>query len=673
MAAELVETSRLWGRMAARIEPEWVEPLAGHLVRRSYSEPHWSRRSAAALAAEKVTLYGVPIVTARPVNYSAIDPPLCRELFIRHALVEGDWDTKHAFLAANQRLLADVEELEHRARRRDILVDDQTMVDFYDARIPPDVVSGRHFDAWWKRARASTPDLLTFDVALLVAAGAKGVDERDFPDTWQVGPDTAADLGSNPASGTATGTATGTASSATTAADRPHAHSLTMTYQFEPGSAADGVTVHVPLAILNQIPAEGFDWQVPGLREELVTALIRSLPKALRRSYVPAPNYARTVLDRVGPADGPILAVLERELNRIGGGTTVARSDWSLDRVPPHLRITFRVYEGTRTLGEGKDLDDLKRRLAPKLTAAVSAAGGGLERTGLTGWGDLGTVPRSVERRAGGLAVRGFPALVAQPTGVALRILATPADQAAAHPVGTRALVLASVASPARFVNGQLSNTSKLALRHHPHASVGALLDDCVAAAADALIDAAGGPVWDAAGFERLRDAVRAELPERSLAVVRAVERVLTLAHDVESRVDGLADRARANPALAASLADLRGQLAELVYPGFVTATGADRLDDLARYLTGAGRRLDRLPAEAAREQPGLAKVARVRSAYAELLTELLAPGCAPGPDLRRIRWMIEELRISLFAQTLRTPYAVSEERIYRAMDDVAA
>jgi len=716
VAAELVETSRLWGRIAAKIEPEWVEPLAAHLVRHSYSEPRWSRRSAAVLATEKVTLYGVPIVSARTVNYGAIDPPLCRELFIRHALVEGDWDTKHAFFPQNQRLLSDAEELEHRARRRDIVVDDQVIFDFYDARVPADVVSGRHFDAWWKKTRPGTPDLLTFDPAMLVSDGAKGVRAEDFPDTWPTGPG--------------------------------GEHRVALTYQFEPGSAADGVTAHIPLAILNQVEPDGFDWQVPGLREDLVTELIRSLPKALRRSYVPAPNYARAVLERVGPADGPLLAVVERELNRIGGGTTVSRADLDLNRLPPHLRITFRVYDGKGgdgkggdgkggngsarpakgTLAEGKDLDELKRQLAPRLTAAVSAAGGNLERTGLTSWADLGTIPRTVERRSGRHQVRGYPALVAEPGGVALRVLATEADQARAHPVGTRALLLASVAAPVRYINTQLSNATKLALRHHPHESIGALLDDAIAAAADQLIAEAGGPVWDAAGFDRLRDEVRAELPERSLSVVRAAERVLTLAHDAQTRLDAVSGQpttgraaarpvqvtdlrslgsafaavhgqssgahgsgaqtsggrgsgargstprgaAKPSPALAASLDDLRRQLAELVYPGFLTATGAGRLDDLGRYLTGALRRLDRLPADATAEQPRLATLARVRAAYDELAVDLGGPGAPPSQDLPRIRWMIEELRISLFAQTLRTPYPVSEERLYRAMDALA-
>jgi ATP-dependent helicase HrpA len=275
MAAELVETSRLWAREVARIQPEWAEELAAHLVKRTYAEPHWSRSRGAVLATERVTLFGVPIVAQRQVNYGPIDPPLARELFLRHALVEGDWETSHEFFARNRRLLAEVEELEHRARRRDILVDDHTLFDFYDQRIPDEVVSARHFDAWWKRARQDQPDLLDFERSMLIGDAAGAADAAAYPDTWE-----------------------------------QDGHRLRLTYQFEPGSDADGVTVHVPLAVLNQIGPDGFDWQVPGLRQELVTELIRSLPKAVRRSFIPAPDWAAATLERIGPADGPLLEVL---------------------------------------------------------------------------------------------------------------------------------------------------------------------------------------------------------------------------------------------------------------------------------------------------------------------------------------------------------------------------
>ncbi|MGH8829351.1 MAG: ATP-dependent RNA helicase HrpA, partial [Jiangellaceae bacterium] len=279
MSAELVETSRLWARINARIEPEWAEPLAQHLVKRTYSEPHWEKKAGAVMAYEKVTLYGVPIVSSRKVPYARVDPELARELFIRHALVEGDWQTHHRFFHDNRALLEDVEDLENRARRRDILVDDETLFDFYDQRIPAEAVTARHFDSWWKRARASTPDLLTFSSSLLINDDADDVRETDYPDQWPSG-----DL------------------------------DLDLDYQFEPGSSADGVTIQIPLPVLNQVEPAGYDWQVPGLREELVTALIKSLPKSIRRSFVPAPDTARAALARLSPASGTLTDALGREL-----------------------------------------------------------------------------------------------------------------------------------------------------------------------------------------------------------------------------------------------------------------------------------------------------------------------------------------------------------------------
>ncbi|MBX9334749.1 ATP-dependent RNA helicase HrpA, partial [Serratia marcescens] len=338
MVAELVETSRLWGRIAARIEPEWIEPLAQHLVKHSYSEPHWSKSQGAVMASEKVTLFGLPIVAARQVNYGSIDPLLCRELFIRHALVEGDWQTRHAFFRENQKLRAEVEELEHKSRRRDILVDDETLFGFYDRRIPNDVVSGRHFDSWWKSAAKQQPDLLNFEKEMLIKDGANKISALDYPNFWHQG-----NL------------------------------KLRLSYQFEPGTDADGVTVHIPLPILNQVEEQGFEWQIPGIRRELVIALIKSLPKPVRRNFVPAPNYAEAFLGRVTALELPLLDALERELRRMTG-VTVSRDDWQWDQVPDHLKMTFRVVgEKNQTLREGKDLAALRLQLKEKVQETLSA------------------------------------------------------------------------------------------------------------------------------------------------------------------------------------------------------------------------------------------------------------------------------------------------------------
>jgi ATP-dependent helicase HrpA len=432
MAAELVETSRLFARTVARTEPSDVEALAGHLVKRSYSEPHWEKDRAGVVAVERVTLYGIPLVVGRKVDYGRIDPELSRELFLRQALVEGDWSTPHPFFAANRALLEQVEGLEDRLRRRDLVVDDEALFSFYDARIPADVVSGRHFDAWWKGARETTPDLLTMTVGDLVSADAGGISALDFPDVW-----VQADL------------------------------RLDLHYVFEPGSPEDGVTVDVPVAVLNRVDGDDLAWQVPGLRRELVTELLRTLPKSARRQLGPAPDRAAALLPLVRPREEPLLDGLARAI-RQSTGVLVAHGEWDVARVPPHLRPTFRVHdEQGRVLEEGKDLEALRRRFAPRTEKAIASAASGLERTGLTSW-TLGTLPRTVEVGA----VRGYPALVDEGTTVGVRVLGSVDAQTAAHARGTRRLLLLSLPSPLKAVVGRMPNVTKLALTHNPYGSV---------------------------------------------------------------------------------------------------------------------------------------------------------------------------------------------------------
>ncbi|GAA2582470.1 ATP-dependent RNA helicase HrpA [Actinomadura fulvescens] len=628
MAAELVETSRLWGRVNAKIEPEWIEPLAGHLVKRSYSEPHWSKKQAAVVAYEKVTLYGVPIVAQRNVNYGNIDPKLSRELFIRHALVEGDWETHHRFFRDNRALLEEVEELEHRARRRDILVDDETLFEFYDERVPDDVVSGRHFDSWWKSARHTEPDLLSFEKSMLINQSADDVSEADYPDVWQQGP-----------------------------------LRLSLTYQFEPGTDADGVTVHVPLQVLNQVRPDGFDWQVPGLRTELVTELIRSLPKQLRVNFVPAPDFARRVLERVSPRTEPLLDALERELSAMSG-VPVAREAWDLSRLPAHLHLTFRVVDDRRrTLAEDLDLDVLKRKLKGKVRGTLSkaASAGGLERAGLREW-TIGELPRTYERRQAGYEVKAFPALTDEGDSVAVRMYETEAEQRRAMWLGTRRLVLLNAPSPVKLIQGRLTNQGKLALSHNPHGSVAALFDDCVTAAADRLIAEAGGPAWDEEAFTRLYDHVRAGLHDATAAIVAQVERILAESHEIDRRLRGTASLT-----LVPSLTDIRERLGKLVHPGFVTETGWHRLADLPRYLRALQIRLDKLPENPNRDRQLSQQVAVLEQEYEQTLRRL-HPARRDDEAARQVRWMLEELRVSLFAVQLGTRYPVSDKRIRKAM-----
>jgi len=627
-SAELVETSRLWARVNARVEPEWIEPLAQHLVKRTYSEPHWERKQGAVMANERVTLYGIPLVAGRKVNYGRIDPETSRELFIRHALVEGDWDTRHRFFAANRALLDEVEDLENRARRRDILVDDETLFAFYDERIPAHVVSARHFDSWWKKTSRQDPDLLNFEKTMLINVGSDEISAADYPDTWVQG-----EL------------------------------RLKLTYQFEPGSDADGVTVHIPLAVLNQVGADGFDWQVPGLREELVTALIKSLPKSLRRNFVPAPDTARDVVSRVDPSEGPLLDVLGRELER-QRGVAVPYEAWQPETIPDHLRMTFRIVdEKGRTVAEGKDLEALRDKLGDRVRETISKAADDVERAGLT-TPAFGELPEVFEARRRGHSVKAYPALVDEGETVAVRMLDTPAQQAAAMWTGTRKLVRLNLPSPMKYINRNLSNTAKLVLARNPHGSVQGLLEDCVDCAVDKLIAEAGGPVREQEEFVALTKAVGQRLNPTVLSVLREVESVLTAYHETEATLSDMD-----GPAIAGSLADARAHLDELVHDGFVTETGYDRLPDLARYVRGIGRRLEKLPSDPARDVERLRDIAWLRDEYRAVLAEV-PTGADPSPELREIRWMIEELRVSFFAQTLGTAYPVSMKRVLKALDN---
>ncbi|MGW2697228.1 ATP-dependent RNA helicase HrpA [Streptomyces sp. NPDC001296] len=649
MSAELVETSRLWARVNAKIEPEWVEPLAGHLLKRTYSEPHWEKDQAAVMAYEKVTLYGVPIVAQRKVNYGRIDPEASRELFIRNALVEGDWRTHHKFFADNRRLLTEVEELEHRARRRGILVDDETLFDFYDQRVPDHVVSGAHFDSWWKHKRHEQPDFLDFEREMLINEKAGAVTKDDYPDSWRQG-----------------------------------RLKFRVTYQFEPGADADGVTVHIPLQVLNQVTDEGFDWQIPGLREELVTELIRSLPKPIRRNYVPAPNYAKAFLEKASPPEGgasapsagePLATTMARELKRMVGVPFEADDfDWS--KVPDHLKITFRIVdERRRKLAEDKDLEALKLRLKPKARQALSQAaaataerqgGESLERTGLTDW-TIGSLTRVFETRRAGQPVKAYPALVDDGDTVSVRLFDTEEEQAQAMWKGTRRLILRNIpVNPAKFASEKLTNQQKLGLSANPHGSIQALFDDCATAAADKLIGDFGGPAWDEESYRKLYDKVRAEIVDTTIRTVGQVQQVLAAWQACERRL-----KAVRSPALLPNLADVRGQLEALVKPGFVTEAGIRRLPDLMRYLVAADRRLQQMPTNVQRDTTRMAKVQEMRDEYAWLLEQLPQGRPVPQPVLD-IRWMIEELRVSYFAHALGTAYPVSDKRIVKAIDAAA-
>ena len=630
MAAELVETSKLWGRMVAEIEPEWIEPLAEHLIKKSYSEPRWSKSRGAVIADEKVTLYGVPIVAARPVNYGSIDPTVSREIFIQSALVEGDWNTKHKFFKENQRLVREVEELEHKSRRRDILVDDRTLFEFYDQRIGTEVVSQKHFDTWWKKAQQKDPELLNFERSFLINDDAEQVSKLDFPNFWHQG-----NL------------------------------KLKLTYQFEPGTDADGVTVHIPLPLLNQVEMTGFDWQIPGLREELVIALIKSLPKSYRRNFVPAPNYAQAFLGRAVPLEKPLLDTLIYELRRMTG-VTVEAEHWNWEQIPSHLKMTFRVVdENGKKIAESMNLDELKFSLKDRVQESISAvADDGIEQSGLHIW-SFAELPQCYEQKQRGFSVKAFPAIVDEKDAVGIKLFETEFEQAVAMQQGLRRLLLLNVPSPIKYLHEKLPNKAKLGLYFTPFGRVLDLIDDCIACAVDKLIADFGGFVWNEEGFNKLRDFVRENVNEVTVDIAQKVEQILTLTHQLNQRLKGKMDFT-----MAFALSDMKSQISGLIYQGFVQKSGYARLPDLFRYLQAIDKRMDKLAQDVNRDRAAMLRVEQVQQAYQQLLAKL--PKSKPISDeVAEIRYMIEELRVSLFAQQLGTKYQVSDKRILNAINEI--
>jgi ATP-dependent helicase HrpA len=647
MSAELVETSRLFARMNGAIDPAWAEPIAGDLVKRTYGEPHWEKRQGSAVALERVTLYGVPIVVNRRVQFARIDAAWARDLFIRSALVDGEWDLDRIdkrlsqFDRDNRALRAELAGLEERSRRRDILYDDEAIVDFYDSRIPADVATTRDFEKWWRTEHRSRPDFLTMTRETL--AGETAIDEDAFPATWRQGEQT-----------------------------------LPLEYRFEPGAEDDGVTVRVPLALLASVTPAGFDWLVPGLREELVTALLKTLPKAIRRNVVPAADWARRLIAEMpdhetlteeleAPDATRLTEYLASSIQRLTF-TPVEATDFEPDRLSPHLRMTFAVInEKGVEVARSKDLDSLQQKLKTRgreAVARVSAATPhAIERAGLTIW-DFDELPRVIDTRQGGTVIRAYPTLVDKGNSVSITLMSTPEDQARETPAGVRRLLQLAIPSPLGYVREHLTQTEKLLLATSPYQSVNALFDDCAVAALDAGVRARrpDGILWSRAEFEATRIEISAGLVESLISIVANVSAVLGAARDADRAL-----RAATSMSLVASLADAREQLDGLVFPGFISSTGAAQLRHVPRYLKGISARIEKLPTELARDRAWQLQVQDATSRYVAAGGRIpLAPHT---PDkLVRVRWMLEELRVSLFAQALGTAETISPQRIAKAL-----
>lgn len=650
MSVELVETSRLFARVNAVIDPSWAEGVASHLTKRQVSEPRWEKSLGAAVATERVTLFGLPIVAGRRVPYDRIDAEHARELFIRHALVQGEWDSPQAFDRANWQLRREIEQLEDRTRRRDILASDDAIYAFFDERIPPEVTSTRRFEGWWKRAQRSSPKLLHLTRDILVEDEVQPPDDDQFPRVWSFGDQT-----------------------------------LKLRYRFDPTAEDDGVSVTVPLPLLPRLEQADFSKLVPGLREELVTALIRSLPKTIRKHVVPASDWAKRLLDEIGPEldrpDGAALTELLARAIRRHTSMPVTTDDFDFDRLPKHLKPTFKVVdERGKTVGASKHVDDLKARFKDRVTTQVASVVQGqrrgrpssLERRGLTTW-DFDELPRVLDARydsrgQGGI-VRAYPAIIDRRKHVDLVVVSTQAEQERLTRKGIRRLLALSSPSPVSYIRDHLSNQEKLLLGAGPYRTLEDAISDVAVATAGRIIEDRhpDGLVWSRTEFEALANEYARTIIDDIFRGVSLVVTSLNRARLARQAIEGAT-----NLQTLGQAKDTSAQLDALIYEGFVADAGLTQLARFPVYLQAIEMRTERLRTDPGRDRTLQLDVERVTEAYR------VAGGSLPTkpdtPDrLVRIRWLIEELRVSLFAQQLGTAESVSTKRILRELNEYSS
>jgi ATP-dependent helicase HrpA len=618
MAAELVETNQLYARRVAKIEPAWAERAAAHLVKRSYDNVRWDPKGGRAVATEQVTLYGLPIVGDRTIGYDRVDAAQARAWFLTKALVERDvadgaWLGRQGFLARNDEFLQRLRRMAARVRRIE-LIDDETLFEFYDDRVGRDVISVRHFDRWWKSARRDQPNLL--DLTDEVLAGAShGVHLADYPDTWQQRRgDTVIEL--------------------------------PLTYRYDPGEPLDGVTVHVPLAGLNQVAPEGFDWQIPGHRRELIASLIRSLPKEVRRRLNPIADTIGAVVERL-PATAPGVPITEWLVDAIEAvaGVQVDPSAFDREALAEHLRIHFVVSDDEGEVhGVGTDLAAIRSALAGVARESIAAAAPIDERRGIVEW-DVGDLPRVVESGDRDLDVKAYPTLLDLGDSVALRVVTTPELQARVMRGGVRRLLLLTAAPTRSSIVRMLSNTDRLAIAAGD-IELGELSGDCVAAAVDRVMSDHGALPWTEADFDSLRRAVRDAAPGLAANALHKAARVIAAASEARDRLARLHAEA-----LRPSVDDANRHLGRLVHPGFVLGAGIDRLDDIERYVRAILYRLDHLAGAGERDQRRMAEVLPLERRYTDIV-DTAGPGKL-SLNMVDVRWQLEELRVATFAQPL--------------------
>jgi len=630
MAAERVETTRHYGRIVARIQPEWVERAAPHLLQRSYSEAHWDAASGQVGAYERVTLYGLPIVAKRRVNYGPINPAESRELFIRFALVEGDFDTRAPFWRHNRELIDQVRQLEHKSRRRDLLVDEEGLYGFYAARIPEGIYSKPLFERWLRGVTRTDPKRLHLRMSDLLQPEARVATEEAFPDFLQVG---------------------GTR--------------LPLEYHFDPGHPADGVTLVVPLPLVNQISAERCEWLVPGLLEERIVALLRGLPKAIRKQLVPIPDTARELVRRLGPSERPLLVALADEL-RAMKGLYIPGDAWDESAVPEHLRMNLRLTdEQGNTLAAGRELGRLKQthgQAGQDQFARIPAAG--LERDGITRW-DFDTLAEAVTLERGGIRLLGYPALVDRGDSVSLAVLDSPENAARAMRAGLRRLLMLHLGGELRTLRKNLPELNRLRLQYAKAAppagsndSAADIAEELIALTLDLTFLEGRPPLRQRAEFE-------ARLAENKGALMGVGAQVCRLVGEILERYQTLRQQLAAitQPHWLPTLEDLHRQCDALVFRGFLQTTPYAALKHYPRYLRAALIRVERLRYGAAQDQRGMSEMAPLLEKWCNR-REAARKARRQDPRLEEIRWQLEELRVSLFAQQVGTAYPVSVQRI---------
>lgn len=624
VAAELVETTRMYARTVARIEPQWLEQVAGELCKRSYFDPHWEKKPAAVMAYERLTLYGLVINPRRKLPYARINPKEARELFIRAALVEGDFHTRAPFFEHNRRLVDEIEALEAKSRRRDVLVDEQVLFEFYDRRIPADVCDGRRFEKWRKQAEREQPRLLYLSKEDLMRHDADAVTEAQFPECLEVA-----------------------------------GMSLPLDYHFEPGDAQDGVTLTVPLPALNLLTPPRFEWLVPGLLHEKLCQLIKSLPKPLRRNFVPAPDFAAACLQVLRPSDTSLLEALQQQLLRMSG-VKVSRQDWDLDKLSPHMFMNFKVVDPQgQVLAMGRDLGQLQQQLKDKAQRSfVAGPAWEGEREHVRSW-DFDELPESIDFQRDGLQLRGYPALIDRQDAVDIKLLDSPEQAERETRQGLRRLVMLALPDKLKYLNKHLPGLQQMCLHYAPTGRCDALQADLVAAIVDQSFFADHALPRDQAAFDACLVRGRQAMLEVANEICHLVSEILAEHHQVNKRLKG-----SLSPAWLQAAPDIQQQLAHLIYAGFIRQTPLPWLRQLPRYLKAIDLRLDKLAeGGAGRDRAASLEIQPLWQAYLQRREGQRQQGTV-DPELERFRWMLEELRVSLFAQTLGTQMPVSPKRL---------